>query len=174
MNSVIILSGPIGADKSTVAKELASLLPGPVANIEGDTFWKFIAKGSKSNGRVRNFKTIMASMVAAAVPYATAGYEVIVDFSMPPWFLDTARRIAKVRDIPLSYVVLRPPAEVCASRAAHRTEGAIADYTSCMGFMDLYNDFIEVHNAIIPDDMDDAATIAMFIADGLRKGSFVI
>jgi hypothetical protein len=36
----------------------------------------------------------MASMIAAAAPYARAGFEMIVDFSIPPWFLDTAKTIA--------------------------------------------------------------------------------
>jgi len=50
----------------------------------------------------------MSARTAAAVPYATAGYEVILDFSIPPWFVDTVRQIADVRKIPLSFVVLRP------------------------------------------------------------------
>jgi uridine kinase len=39
--SLIILSGPPGAGKSTVAKELMQLLPLPPAYIGGDDFWKF-------------------------------------------------------------------------------------------------------------------------------------
>ena len=42
--SVIFLSGPIGAGKTTVAKALLPLLPAPLAYIEGDTFWSFIRK----------------------------------------------------------------------------------------------------------------------------------
>ena len=45
MNSIILLSGTVGAGKSTVAKELVKLIDNPVINIEGDVFWKFIAKG---------------------------------------------------------------------------------------------------------------------------------
>ena len=40
----------------------------------------------------------MTAMTAAAVPYALAGYEVILDFSIPPWFLDAVRKVVKIKD----------------------------------------------------------------------------
>jgi hypothetical protein len=52
-------------------------------------------------GRKKNFRTIMSAMTAAAVPYAPAGYEVILDFSIPPWYLANLQKIAAVRNVPL-------------------------------------------------------------------------
>jgi predicted kinase len=169
MNSIILLSGPVGAGKSEVAKELVHALDGPVACIEGDKFWFFIAKGSRELGRKRNFKTVMTSMTAAAVPYALAGYHVILDFSIPPWFLDTARKIAKVRDVPLDFVVLRPSEKVCAGRAASRAEGKIPDYEP---YRELYASFDEAERYIIQDDKSDAAAISKVIRKGLDEGKF--
>jgi hypothetical protein len=51
---------------------------------------------------------IMTSMIAAAMPYSLAGYEVILDFSIPPWFLETVGKIVKLREVPIDYVVLQP------------------------------------------------------------------
>jgi len=62
------MSGPVGAGKSTVARELVAWSLAPIAYIEGDTFWSFIAKGDKSLSRLKNFKTIMVSMTAASLP----------------------------------------------------------------------------------------------------------
>jgi chloramphenicol 3-O-phosphotransferase len=125
MGAVIMLSGPIGAGKTTVARELLALLPEPISYIEGDTFWSFIAKGEKKNRR-ENFSIIMRAMTAAASPFARSGYDVLLDFSFPPEFLPTARKILK--EVPIDFVALRPSLEVCEARASRRREGKIADY----------------------------------------------
>jgi hypothetical protein len=84
MKFIIILTGPIEAGKSTVARELIASSSGPIAYIEGDTFWSFIANGLEIQSRNKNFRMIMNAMTAASLPYAIAGYEVILDFSIPP------------------------------------------------------------------------------------------
>src|ERR1700733_7424468 len=101
--SISILSGPVGSGKTTVAQELVKITRHPVVYIEGDKFWFFISKSTTD--RIRNFRTVMSSMTAAAVPFAVAGYEVILDFSMPPWYLETAKKISGKRDILLNYII---------------------------------------------------------------------
>jgi energy-coupling factor transporter ATP-binding protein EcfA2 len=166
---IVILSGPVGAGKSTVAQELIALSPDPIAYIEGDTFWSFIAKGAKSRRIEKNFKMIMTAMTGAALPYALYGYEVILDFSIPPWFLETAQKIVKSRDVPLDYVVLRPSETVCAARAAARPEGAIADYAP---YRDLYSSFDGAARYTIKDDASDAAVVAARMREGLDSRKF--
>jgi hypothetical protein len=168
MKSIILLAGPVGASKTTVAQALVAATPGPIAYIEGDTFWSFIPK-SAGTGRHRNFRTIMTAMVAAAVPYAVADHEVVLDFSIPPWFLPTARKVVQVRDVPLDYVVLRPSEAVCATRAAARKAGRISDHTS---YLDLYADFDVADPYILQDDESAAPVIAARICDGLIAGRF--
>jgi len=169
MGAVILLSGPVGAGKSTVAKELVSISPGPVSYIEGDTFWSFITKSGTAHNIHTNFRMIMTAMVAAARPMAAYGYEVIVDFTIPPWFLDTARRVVKDK-APLHYVVIRPSEKTCIARAAARKEGAIADYSR---YHDLYTSFDEVQRYTIADDTSEAAIIAGYVREGLDEGIFV-
>ena len=169
MKPIVILSGPVGAGKTTVAKELVDISPPPVVYIEGDKFWRFIAKGGEKQGHVKNFRTIMVSMMAAALPYARAGYEVIVDFSIPPWFLDIATAIVKVRDIPLDYVIIKPSLGVCAARAAARAEGTINDYTA---YGELYADFEGFEQYTISDDENDVKSIARRVRKELDAGRF--
>src|SRR5215469_13732344 len=114
--SVIFLSGPIGAGKTAMAKALLPLLPSPVSYIEGDTFWSFIKKDER---RMQdNFPVLVRSMTAAAVPFARSGFRVLIDFSIPPTYLDTARKILK--EVPFDFVLLRPSFRVCEQRAASR------------------------------------------------------
>ncbi|MGA2348603.1 MAG: AAA family ATPase [Candidatus Sulfotelmatobacter sp.] len=169
MKPIVILSGPVGAGKTTVARELVALSAAPLAYIEGDTFWSFLAKGDKKQAVNKKFKMTMTAMTAASLPYAASGYETILDFSIPPWFLDTARAIAKVREVPLDYVVLRPSEQVCAARAAARAEGKIADYAS---YRELYGIFDGVERNTIQDDTSHAKVVAARIREGLDAGVF--
>ena len=169
MRSIILLSGPVGAGKSTVAPELIALSPQPVVYIEGDTFWWHIAK-SETGSPNKKFKMIMTAMTAAALMYALYGNEVILDFSIPPWFLDTARKVVKDR-VPIDYVILRPSETICAARAAERSEGKIADY---LNYHDLYTSFDKAQRYIIPDDNCSPADMAARIREGVDEGIFRI
>ena len=54
-------------------------------------------------------------MTAATIPFVRSGFDAVLDFSMPPQFLEVARKILK--EVPLEYVILRPSKAVCAARA---------------------------------------------------------
>lgn len=166
MGSVIMLSGPVGAGKTTVARELIAQLPGAISYIEGDTFWSFIAKTEKRDHR-ENFPVIMRAMTAAALPFARSGFDVLLDFSIPPQFLPTARKILK--EVDLDFVVLRPSLAVCEARAAGRSEGKIADYTA---YREFYLLFDGAERYTICDDRADAMLLAMRIREGLTAGKF--
>jgi adenylylsulfate kinase-like enzyme len=163
--SVIFLSGPVGAGKSTVAQELLQLLPAPLTYIEGDTFWSFIRKGEW--GLQDSFPVLVRSMTAAAVPLARSGFRVLIDFSIPPAFIDTARKILK--EVPFDFVLLRPSLQVCVKRASSREKGAITEYERLKNFYALFED-----GSIEPicDDNADPASLAQRIAEGLKQGRF--
>lgn len=94
-----------------------------------------------------------------------------VDFSIPPWYLKTARNIASVRQVPLHFAVLRPSELVCAERAAARVAGRVSDYAR---FRELYRRFDEMPGRIVANDSAAPNDAAKLIAEGLNAGRFEI
>lgn len=168
MSSVTILSGPPGAGKTTVSRELICISKGALIYIEGDQFWKFIIEDGGKSG-FENFKATMGAMIAATIPYARNGYDVLLDFNIPPWYIKKAGESIKKRKIPLNYVVLRPSIGICTKRAVTRTEGLII-YNE--NHIKLYEAFDELQQYIVEDDNADAKTIAERIKRGLEVGLF--
>lgn len=166
MAGVILLSGPIGAGKTAVAHELAPLLPEPLAAIEGDRFWGFLAK-PKPGGVRDNFVANARAMMAASAQLAKCDFTVLLDFSISPRLLPAAKKFFK--DVPFDYVVLRPSLDVCARRAASRADGRIENYD---GLRDFYASFDAAGAHLLADDVSDAATLAARIHVGLLAGRY--
>jgi hypothetical protein len=110
----------------------------------------------------------MRSMLAAAVPYTLAGYETLLDFSIPPWYLKGVTKIIHGRAI-VHYTILRPSEAACAQRAAERKEGPIAIYDH-----EFYESFSALPHHIISNDTVSAQAVAEQIYLALRNGSFVL
>ena len=106
-------------------------------------------------------------MTAAAIPFARSGFRVLVDFSIPPTYVDTARKILK--EVPFDFVLLRPSLQVCVKRASSREEGPISDYALLKNF---YARFEEGNVEPICDDNANPTSLARRIADGLSQGRF--
>jgi chloramphenicol 3-O-phosphotransferase len=162
---VTILSGPIGAGKTAVAKDLIALSPGPLAYIEGDQFWTFLVKRAERDRR-EDFRAIMRAMTSAARSFARTGYDVLLDFSIPPAFVPAAQKI--LRDARLDYVVLRPPLEICAARARDRAERKITKYEQ--GFYALFA--ADARHTVALDKGESPKAIAKIIFQDLKAGRF--
>lgn len=169
MSVITILSGPSGAGKTTIAKELVCITKGALIYIEGDSFWKYIVEDDGKTG-FENFKATMSAMLASSIAYARNGFQVLLDFSIPPWYINKANEWVKKRNIPLNYVVVRPSVEICASRAAARLHGAITEYHD--RHIKLYESFNDMQQYIIDENDAGAKAIAERIKRGLDVGLF--
>lgn len=128
---VLILTGPPGAGKSTLARLLAEASERPAVHIHTDDFFAYVIAGYIEpwlpESRAQNH-TISRAIAAAACQYALGGFSVIVDGIVGPWHLPMYEEEARKTGAALDYVVLSLDRETCVARAREREVQPLQDY----------------------------------------------
>lgn len=129
MPSILVLTGPPGIGKTTVARLVADALPRSV-HLEADTFWRFIRSGSVApwlpEAHEQN-EVVVQAVARTAAQFAAGGFDVVVDGIVGPWFLDPFRRCAAGAEVGLHYVVLAADLDVTIGRATSRGAHGLSD-----------------------------------------------
>jgi hypothetical protein len=162
-SAVVILTGPPGAGKSTVAARLARSHPRAV-HLHTDDFWHFIVAGAvppyEPASHPQN-ETVMDVIAGAAFSYAAGGYFTVADGIIGPWMLPRfAGRSRTHPDVELHYIVLRPRLDVALARARARPgPGALVDEEPIVQMWRQFADLghLETH-VFDTSEHDDAAT----------------
>ena len=176
MGSLLIITGPPGAGKSTVAKLVADAFD-PSVLVQGDVFFEFLAQGAVPpwlpESQAQN--TIVTEATAAAVGCFVRGdYTTVFDGIVGPWFLPTFIAAAGLDTI--QYVILFPSLDVCLNHIRSRVGHGLRDEAAATK---MHEEFATSLNGIDPrhvlhDPMPTASQVANHIIAQFRNGAFTL
>ena len=170
---ILIVSGPPGARKTTVARRPASTWGAPAVHVPTDAFYSAILSGYiapwLAESHAQNV-TVTRAIAAAASAYAAGGYAVIVDGVVGPWFIDHYREAAAHAGADLAYVVLRPDRDTAVVRARDREEVPLADYPA--GLFERFGDLGPYEPYAIDTTDLDVGAVADLVRNGLADRRF--
>jgi predicted kinase len=161
---IVILTGPPGAGKTTVARAIAEGSKIPAVHLQADDFWHFIKSGwiAPYLPESHEQNTVVIDVVAqAACGYALGGYLVVVDGIIGPWFLEPFRARARDSGVRLRYIVLRPNLKTALERAQARSAGALREAAPIRSLHDQFSDLGPMERHVIDtSDQSLAASVA--------------
>ena len=127
MADLLVVTGPPGAGKSTVAALVVQAFE-PAALVPGDAFFGFWTQGAVApwlpEAEAQNTVVLRAAAVAAG-EYVRAGCSVVYDGVIGPWYLSDFVAAARLPD--LQYAMLMPPLEECLARVTSRVGHGFTD-----------------------------------------------
>ena len=167
MGSLLIVTGPPGAGKSTVASLLAASVS-PSVLVEGDRFFGFLAAGAippwLPESHHQNH-VVTEAMALATGRFVRGGYCTVFDGVMGPWFLPTFVDMlgleASERTHSIDYVILMPNVEQCIEHVRDRVDHAFTDESATRKMhLEFASATIDQRHVLVPGPMSADDVVA--------------
>ncbi len=170
--SILIVTGPPGAGKTAVARELAGRFE-PSVHLQTDLFYSAISRGFVLPWKVeaeRQNKTVVMAAARAAAPYTLAGYMTFVDGVVLPWALEVYREELAREGVEVRCVVLLPEVDEVVRRGLSRSEDHGLDEAV---YREMHRQFVEAFDGNSEPIFRQATSVietADSIVSALRSG----
>lgn len=166
----MVITGPPGAGKSTVAKAVAAAADHSVL-VEGDAFFAFLANGKIDPWLAgSNEQNIIVTKAAGAAAgrFALGGYTTVYEGIIGPWFLETFAQATGLES--LEYVILLPSVGRCVEQVAERTGHGFTDEAATRKMHQEFADARIARRHVLDGPWDSVDSVVDRVTAALGRG----